>query len=67
MSCEGRDRRNRSSELFRPFPEVRFITCSDIYSKDADDVDQIQGLERKLRIFFAHLTPCTSGDANNVV
>ena len=44
---------------------VRFT--SDVHGDDADDVDQISEMERKLRTFCWYLTSCTSGDANRLV
>ena len=49
------------------FGEFRFIAYSDVYVEDADDVDRIPDLERKLGNFNPYLTSFTSGDANRVV
>ena len=49
------------------FGDARFMANSDVYGHDADEIDQIPELGRKLRSFDAYLTFFTSGDANKDV
>ena len=54
-------------KVFQTFGDDRFTDYSDVYSEDADDVDRIPELDRKLRFFGAYVPTFTSADAHRVV
>ena len=63
----GEDTEETICESCSDLGDSWFIGYSDVHGDDADEIDQIPELERKLRNFNAYLTSFTSGDANTVV